>query len=738
MKTRIAVFAAWVLALAGCPSGSNMVCDEADLIDLTAKAGMCTGIPSMGKALGGKMACNSKISGCSKSDQATLQSTVDCLKNLTVCTPATQASFLSLEQACYASLPQLSSACSTAFFPTGFPDAGFDAGVDAGRMATFDGGGAVDLIGVADDNGFALAWVQRQNGTFDQWELDSFDSTHDRLPTEFLTPPSRRTFDIDDAGTLTKRSFFLAAVTSDDALVMGEPPDAGMPMNDGGAMCVVALNCPIDQVCDLGTCKTQTCQPGGAVTCPPGYACQPNQKCERMFSDAGTIDAGMMMMGNFTALPLLSNEVTLSTGSPSFSMDIPIGGYAGQRPAIVGIDSARQFVAVEQEAQPFGHFTRKRGAELPFDTGSATPIDTLGANVHLTYNPESDTLFACYEVGRGVRVRHSRDQGVSWGAPTDAVDVVPVDDGGFSSHFHDCALAPWLNGGALMVTIDDDAISVRTVTEALSVSSPDTAFVASPADAGNIYAPDHPVIATLPSDAIVHIGFTATRTVSMTADKELYAVYRDGTTGGAFLPAKPINYTGIGTGNPFPQDYVSIVVDPVTKKALAAYPTLENEGAGSYATVYVSLWDPTSRQWGTGSDLTVFAHQQTASLVLPERQLTDQWDAFSPSLAVTRQGKVFMSFLAGKRIGGADDLRLYLVGWDWEKQSPLSTAKGWYLAPAVKMSQTRVFGPGGGGSLPQTYTGLAADSQLSLYGVFIEGQGANGDMPNRAMMVTRP
>jgi ligand-binding sensor domain-containing protein len=82
---------------------------------------------------------------------------------------------------------------------------------------------------------------------------------------------------------------------------------------------MVATDCSIDQVCDLGACKVQTCMPGGAVTCPPGYACQPNKQCQRLFSDAGTLDAGQQMMGNFDSLALLSTEITLSTGSPGLT-----------------------------------------------------------------------------------------------------------------------------------------------------------------------------------------------------------------------------------------------------------------------------------------------------------------------------------------------------------------------------------------------------------------------------------
>lgn len=724
------------VCLTGCP-GSNAVCDKADGVDLTQKAGACASADT-GKPLGGKSACNAKISACSAADQSTLESVISCLGNLAACTPATESAYLQLEGACYASLPSLSAGCKDTFFHGGLPgDAGEDGGVDAGRQSA-DGGGAVDLIGVADENGFALAWSSRQLAQNDLWELDSFDSVGMRLPEEDLSPATLRSYSIDDAGTLTKRSFFIAGIRADGSLVYGQPPDSGMMASDAGQTCQVALDCAIDRVCDLGQCKPQSCQPGGAMTCPPGYACQPSQLCERMFSDAGVFDAGMGQdAGNFLGLPILSDLVTVSTGSPGFSADIPLGGYPAARPALIGIDSARQFVSLEQEAQPFGHFSRLRGKELPSDTGSTAPIDTLGANVHLAYVPESDTLFACYEVGRGVRVRRSRDLGHSWG--TDAVDILPVDDGGFSSLFHDCAIAPWKNGGAMVVDVEDDVLAVRTVTEALALQDPpDIAFVSSPADAGNIYNPSHPTLATLPSDSIVHIGFTGQRIVSMTADTEIYGVYRDGTLG-AFTQAKLINYTGVTTGNAFPQDYVSIAVDPATKKAIAAYASLEDQGNGPYDVVYVSLFNPTTKAWGTGSDLSIFAKMQTQYLVLPDRSNTDEWDAFSPSLAITRAGKIFLSFLAGKRTGGVDDLRMYLVGFDFEKQSPLANVKGWYLAPAVKMSDTRVVMPQAGTSVvPPTWTALAADSQLSVYGVFIEGTGPNGDVPNRAVMISRP
>ncbi len=736
MKTNyLVLLGVLALALCGCP-GSNAVCDRADSVDLTAKAGMCSGA-DRGKPLGGKSACNNSIGKCSSADQATLKSMVDCLGNLTNCTPATEGGYLQLQQACYASLPSLSKACQDAVFTMGLPgDAGEDGGVDAGRQPA-DGGGAIDLIGVADESGFALAWSSRQTAPFDQWELDSFDTDGMRLPNELLTPPSLRTWDLDDAGTLTKRSFFLAAITADGKLVSGQPPDAGMMTSDAGQTCQTGLDCPVDQVCDLSQCKTQSCQPGGAVTCPPGYVCQPTKVCERMFSDAGTLDAGMQMTGNFVPLPLLSDLVTVSTGSPGFSSGVYLGGYAGLRPAVVGIDSARQFVALEQAAQPFGHVSRLRGKDLESDSDSTSPIDTLGQNIHLAYVPESDTLFACYDVGRGVRVRRSRDLGRTWGAS--AVDVLPVDDGGLTSQIHDCALAPWKNGSALMATIDDDQVAVRTVSEALSVGNPDIAFASSPPDAGNIYAPNHPTIATLPSDSIVHVGFTGMRTANMVVDTEIYDSYRDGTLG-AYTQPKLINNTGITTGNAFPQDYVSITVDPVTKKAVAAYTSVEDQGLGPYSTVYLSLWNPSTKTWGTGSDLSVFAQQQTQYLVLPTRANTDEWDAFSPALAATRTGKIFLSFLAGKRVGGNDDLRMYLVRFDWNTPSPLAMVNGWFVVPALPMSSTRVYAPAAGGvsSVPPSFTALSADQQLSVYGVFVEGAGANGDIPARAIMVSRP
>lgn len=766
MKTfwRLGLSGALVSTLVACPAAGPVVCDKADAIDLSKKAGDCSGL-DLAKPLGDKAACADKVKPCSQAEKDSLQSMLVCLDNLAVCVAAKKDTFLAGQGACYASASGLSEACRLSVFgpiiphqDSGVPDAGPPP--DAGRQPAPDGGSGLDFVAVADETGFAFAWGGRQPATVFQWELNEFYSAGDGGPevhkTFYLTPGSLRASEDPGQGALVARRYFLAGVNQDKAQVFGEPPDAGGIVPDAGLTCMVATDCPLDRVCDLGQCKDQKCQPGdaGASTCPAGYDCPPAMSCTRAFLDAGVLDAGSGLDGGaFVPLPMLSEAISVVTGKPGLLPDggyafpsFTVGNFAALEPNIVAIDSARQFVSLQQANAPFGHVTTRRGQELVDDFGTTSAIDTLGKGVKLAYVPESDTVYACYNVGRGVRVRRSRDLGRSWG--TSAVTLQPADDGGFGSHFTDCAVAPWKNGAAMITYVEDDSIVVRTVSETLSVSEPpDYVFFSSPTDGGgaNVYQPSHTTIATLPGNladggmgSIVQIGFTATRTSGSGADSDVYSLYRDGTTG-TFLPAAVVNDIGTHVGTVLAQDNVTIAIDP-TGRSVAAYVSAENGPNGTYNTIYLSLWLAAQKQWITGSDLTVFAKDVTGTnfYVFPARSAADAWDAFSPSLAVTKAGKIFMGLVAGKRSGGGNDFRMYLTGFDFNAQSPIG-GKGWFLPPARQLADNRVRDPRAANNvIPFNVSAIATDTQLSVYGVFIEGIGQFGEIENRAIYVSRP
>ena len=66
-------------------------------------------------------------------------------------------------------------------------------------------------------------------------------------------------------------------------------------------------------------------------------------------------------------------------------------------------------------------------------------------------------------------------------------------------------------------------------------------------------------------------------------------------------------------------------------------------------------------------------------------------------------------------------------------------ATGWFVPPAKKLGPTVVLDPGAGTSSVQpTRTASAADSQLSVYTVYLEAMGSTATESNRAIMVTRP
>lgn len=742
MKTfvRLALVAAAV-SLSGC---GVSVCDRNAQVDLGKKSGDC-GAPASNNLLGDKSSCSGKVSPCAKADQDLLVKALDCVDKLAVCASATRDGWAASERACYAPLSGLSKGCSDSLFGGVIPgeDGGADASVDAGPEPLEDGGHGVFLVGVADETTFAFAWTTLQPGTPARWALAA---RGDGGATSELAvePGTRIDFMIADAGPGAR--FHLVGYDSTGALVLGNPDAGSVQVDAGPSACQGPLDCPPDRVCDLNQCRAQSCQTGSS-TCPSGYDCLAST-CYRSFSDGGTFDAGAADASvSNQPLQFISNPVALVRGAPGVGPTVPMGGFPGRRADLVAIDTARVFVAMEQEGQLIGHASSRRGLDYVQDMGTTSNIDTVGNRVKATYNAESQTIFVCYNVGRGIRVRRSTDFGRTWG--TTATTIDPVDDGGLTAKINDCDIAPWKSGGALMVTVESDSLAVRTVSPALSVGDPEAAFLASPPDAGNIQNPVRPAIATLPADSIVHVVFTGTRVLgTMVSDTEPFGVYRDGSLGG-FTQPKFLN-PGVATpGTSYPQDWTTVAVDPISKKAIAAFTSLEMSpsGGATVATVYTSLWGtvssycPTGRCWSTGTDLNVFAlaSDNNTTILFPTKLKNDLWDAFSPNLSVSPAGKMFLSFAAGPRVATAGDYRLYLVPFDFELQSPVSTSKGWYVTPVRQLSTTRVFNPGSVSTVPPpTITSFGADSQISVYSSFVEGTGNNGEIEGRVMYTPRP
>ena len=81
--------------------------------------------------------------------------------------------------------------------------------------------------------------------------------------------------------------------------------------------------------------------------------------------------------------------------------------------------------------------------------------------MHLAWNPDSQALYACYVVGRGIRVQKSVDRGRTWGLVAATFEPPLPDDGGIGEIIRDCDIARWKNGGALMVTAEHEALIVR-------------------------------------------------------------------------------------------------------------------------------------------------------------------------------------------------------------------------------------------------------------------------------------
>lgn len=753
MTTRPLLYTLTGLALAGVACGpagptAAQVCDKNAAVDQSAKVGDCTRIPP-GNLFGEAGTCRASADKCAPADRTLLLDVLTCAEKLPVCSEGAKEAWVGARTGCVMRLSSVSQACRDAFDGV-LPDPSgiFDAGVpDAGPQPINDAGTALAFVAVADETSFAFAWTTLQGAQdVTKWAFIGISDGGLRDEPVFASMASRRDFMLEDAGANVYRRWFLIGEAVDGKPAFGAPDAGGAAGRDGGAMCVGPLDCPVDRVCDLGQCRVQTCQPGGPITCPGAYQCFPNGTCNRTAFDAGTVfDAGMgTTMMPAVPLPFISNDFIALTRAPQPSPAVYLGGFAGKRPDLVAIDSARAFVTLEQDNQLIGHASFRRGADFLDDSATASSIDTVGSRARVTYNHESRTLFACYIVGRGVRVRRSLDDGRTWATEAVTLEPPPLDDGGLGSVISECDIAPWRGGGAIMVTVEDNALITRSVTQSLGVEDAgQIAMASSPPDAGNVYNPLRPSIATLPSESQVHIVFTATRTLSGgLSDSETYGVYRDGMVG-AFGPPRALTFTGVPPdGNPLPDDHATVTIDPKTKRALAAYTRLL-PGMEGLSTVQVSLWVPTQRLWVTGGDLSVFTldTDNVTRILFPFPEFQGrQVDAFSPVLASLPNGKIWLSMMVGARQGGGqgNDFKFWAVPFDFEEPTPAGTVRGWFKRPARKLSDTRAWDPRGGGLRP-TVTSFSADSQLSFSGAFTEGFGPGGEGEGgRSLFVTIP
>lgn len=709
--------------LALCLAALSFTGCEAGLCDRSSKAaqklaGDCGG--DVVSPLLGAM-CSANLKACSEADQKLLATVLTCEEKLPVCSAIAKDAWRLQQETCTGQLATLSQACLDAFFANSKP---FDAGQpDAGPQSIEDGGNGLTLYGVANENTVALAWELRRTADVAKWLLIETDALGDnRTETEF-TPGTAINLTIPDSG-MSGRRYFLAGLDGMGAVMMGTP--IGEVVVDAGNMCMGPNDCPTDRVCDLGQCHQQTCVFGMANTCPTEYACFAPGECRRVGMDGGVFNPGGMTRDAGTQpLPMISNTVGLTPRPPLVTPIVPVGQVAGKRPDIAAFDTARVALALEQEGQLIAHASTARGLDFVEEQYTSFGLDTTGSRVHLAWHPDSQALFACYVVGRGVRVQKSIDRGRTWGRVAITFEPPLTDDGGIGEIIRDCDIAPWKNGGAMVVTAETEQLVVRELSAELTEVSKRPAFTSIPADAGTaaVFAPSHPAIATYLPTETVHVTFTGSRLLTGGAsDTEPYGVHRTGA--GSFTNA--LRMTPSAQPSALPEDWTTVSIHPKTGKAVGAFTTVLS--ANQASTVFVSLFDQ-NFGWGTGSHLNVFLVDQNTSVVLPQKPPTETWFAYSPQFAPLPDGKFAFSFVAGPRnTQGIGDYRQYLVPFDLDRVPATTNGKGWFVLPVVKVSDERVLDPRGSSAAPQPpVSALAADGQISVYGVFIQGVGVAGD-----------
>ena len=721
MSLRIAVTVSALAALlTGC---APTLCDRSSQA-ASKKKGDCGDVVS---PLLGAM-CSNNLKSCSDADQQLLDTVITCTEQLPTCSATAKDAWKLQQEGCTGQLAALSRPCLDAFFANALP---FDAGVpDAGPQPMVDGGNGVTLLGVANADTVALAWDTRRLATVEKWLLVETDALGaNRVEREF-TPGASINLTIPDAG-MSGRRYFVVALNAAGEVLVGQPEAQAMT-RDAGVECLSNNECTVARVCDLGQCKSQTCVSGSANTCPNSYQCFAPGICQRTGDDGGVfMPGGQTRDAGTQPLPMISNEVGLTPRPPSITPLTAVGSVAARRPDVAAWDTARVTLALEQEGQLIAHPSSARGLDFTEEATTSFGLDTTGSRVHLTVNPDNQALYACYVVGRGVRVQKSDDRGRTWGRVATTFEPPLPDDGGVGEIIRDCDIAPWKNGGALLVTAETEALIVRELTPSLDVALRTPAFTSISPDAGvtAVFAPSHPAIATHPGNGVVHVTFTGTRLLTGGAsDTEPYGVSREGA--GAFTAASRM--TPSAQASALPEDWTTVAIHPKTGRAVGAFTTVLTGSQAS--TVFVSLYSTVSRAWGTGSHLNVFLVDQNTSVVLPQKPVSETWFAFSPQFAPLPDGTFAFSFVAGPRNSmGVGDYRQYLVPFDLDRTPATTNGKGWFVLPTLKVSDTRVLDPRGSTSAPQPpVSALTADGQISVYGVFIEGAGQSGDLEGPA------
>lgn len=732
----LSVAAAAVL-LAGC--GSNL-CDRSAK-STSGKLGTCSG--ETFDALGGK--CSSAQASCKDNDQKVLEGMVSCFENLPACKAGEESAFSSGKTECYAKAYELSDTCREALFEGGVVPStggGTDAGSGNQQEPDRDGGGALDLVFVADETSMAVAWTKTQTGGVDHWRLYARNPSDQRLPLITVADPNAGYYTITNPGAETTQFLFVVGAGPDGGPSLGTP-FGGIP--DAGSGCTQNNQCPQDRVCDLGTCKQLVCNSNNPPQCPVGYACDTvnNFQCVRLSSDGGTavitVDAGEVE----TQKPFVSEERQVTLGPPSHR-ERGISVFAADAdPDVVGIDSARQAVTVQQFGQIYLHVTENRG-----QTWRTTAIDSLGQQAKVTYNRDSRQIFVCYTAGSAVRVRSTGDFGRSF-LPSVAEIALPMPtDGGLATPVAECDIAPWRDGGALVVVNEQDRLATYVIGSGVAVGQRDDVYlneVTTDGGTTTVFNAQRPVIATLPAEFIVHVAFTGTRNLTGgSADRDVYGVYRDpARTGGIFSARQRISGGTFGSqGQILEQTRVQLALEPQTGRAAAAF---ESEEAGSgggpnYQSVYLAFFQKNAQnawQWVTGSDLNIFARNSanSAYVVMTDRAPAGQnWNAEEPSVTFSGNGKGWLTFGAAQF---GQPANIYVVGFGLDATSPINlNGKGWFLPPAVKVSTTPVVDLGA--TSRSSGPVISGDAQISTYITFIEGVGTGNTTPNRPVMLARP
>jgi hypothetical protein len=729
LSRAVVVSAAFALVFVGC---APTPCERSVKAAKT-NQGDC-GDEIAGSLLGN--ACSANLSSCTGDDQKLMDTALTCVEKMSACSSISKDAWRLQRDTCAAGLENLSPTCKSLFM-NAVPV--IDAGTpDAGPQAINDGGNGLTLVGAANADTVALAWDTRRTAMVEKWMLIESDALGDNRTERILdmTPGSSVNVTIGDAG-MSGRRYYVAGLNQAGDVLFGTAIEEMMMVVDAGNSCAGPDNCPDDRVCDLGQCRQQTCPFQMMNTCPGGYSCFAPGECRRTSADGGVFMGGGMRRDAGTApLAMISNEIGLTPRPPLLPPTVVVGSVAAKRPDIAAYDTARVSLSLEQEGQLIAHPSALRGADFIDEAVTSFSLDTTGVRAHLAWNPDSKALYACYVVGRGVRVQKSIDRGETWGRAVTTFEPPLPDDGGVGEIIRDCDIAPWKNGGALMVTAENEALIIRELTETLTVSMTGPAFTSTPPDAGvtAVFAPSHPAIATLPSTGVVHVTFTGTRLLTGGAsDSEPYGVYREGT--GSFTPAARM--TPSASPSALPEDWTTVSVNPKTGRAVGAFTSILPGNQSS--TVYVALFNTVTRGWGTGSHLNVFVTDQNTSVWLPQKAPTDTWFAFSPQFAPLPDGTFAFSFVAGPHSGSSGDYRMYMVPFDLDRVPSITNGRGWFVPPVVKMSDDRVLDPRGSMAAPQPpVTALTADNQISVYGVFIGGSGINGDVEGPARFFSWP